>query len=329
MFKPALLLRQERKNLVELEYYGFIVLLNKEGKIRSLGDTKNYPFFHRSCAKPLQASLIKDFNTDIFYGLTQEEIAICCGSHAGEPVHIKVLKSILKKGGFNQDDLSCPTIPPLNNFENAKSFTQLHNNCSGKHSLMLLLCKQNGWNTKNYLDFEHPLQLKIREKIRSLCEQSQELPATLDGCMTPNYATSLEDLAKGFLNLYKTHPQLISAMKEYPYITGGKNRLDTHLMELSPQIAAKVGAGGLCAIVNTLTNESLVIKITDADMKARTIIALEALIQLNWVNINSINSIISNLLNTFFDKNIYTQTGVNVGEYCPCFDLAKQGFISA
>lgn len=319
MFKPSLLLQQKRSGFVELEYYGFIVFCGSDKKIKTIGETYHYPFFHRSCAKPLQASLIEDYETDKYFNLTDEEIALSCGSHTGEKIHTETLKSMLKKADLKESDLKCPIIAPLNNSEKLSTFSTLHNNCSGKHTLMLLLCRQNNWDIKHYLNINHPLQKKIYTKIKALCEVQGELPDTLDGCTAPNFATSLEELAIGFNNLCRTHLTVRNAMMKYPYMVGGRNRLDTHLMEIAPQICAKVGAGGLCSIVNTRTNESLVIKVIDADMKARTIIALEALIQLNWVNIKSINT---NLLDDYFDKNIYTETGIKVGEFVPCFDMS-------
>ncbi len=317
-FKPALLLQQKRSGYVETEHYGFIVHCNADKKISSIGKTNGYPFFHRSCAKPLQASLIDDYETIKHYNLTSEEIAVCCASHAGEKVHIEILKKLLKKGGFNESDMQCPAIAPLNNFENLKNFSKLHNNCSGKHILMLLLCKQNNWDIKTYLDKDHPLQKAVYKKIKDLCEEKEEMHFTLDGRMAPNWATSLVNLAVGFLNLIIQSSDITDAMKAHPYLIGGKDRLDTNLMLLSSDIVAKVGAQGLCTVANTGTRESLVIKLTDTNFKARATIALEILTQLNWINTNSIDS---KLLYDFFDYTTYTESGERVGAYSPCFDL--------
>ncbi len=315
-FHPDCLLVQKRAGIVELEFYGFILYLNRSGVKKRVGLDNNYPFFHRSCAKPLQASLIKDFKTDKFYDLTEKEIAVCCGSHTGESCHIEILKNLLAKADLREENLKCPVIPPLNNFDSLKKFSPLHNNCSGKHTLMLMICRQNGWDIEHYLSFEHPLQKNILLKLEALCFE-RNLKATLDGCTAPNWATSLEGLGKGFLELAAGHKFIVDAMRNNPYYVGGLNRLDTHIMQISDYITAKVGAGGLCVIVNTLTNEALVVKVMDADMKARTIIALEAVKQLNWINNDSIDS---NLLK-YFDSCIYTENGIKVGEYTPCFSL--------
>ncbi len=316
LFKPQCLLTECRAGLVELEFYGLILVCSIDGVKTSVGEDNGYPFFHRSCSKPLQASIVADFNTHNFYELSQAELAVCCGSHTGESCHIEVLKGLLEKADLKESDLKCPIIPPLNNFDDLKVFSPLHNNCSGKHVLMLMICRQNGWDIENYLSMEHPLQKYILSKLEFMCNEVG-LNSTVDGCGAPNWATSLFGLGFGFLNLVKMHSFLTDAMRMNPYFVGGENRLDTNLMRICDHIVAKVGAGGLCVAVNTLSNEALVLKVIDADMKARTIIALEAIRQLNWISNVSINS---NLLK-YFDSGVYTENGIKVGEYTPCFNF--------
>ena len=54
--EPELLLEYARDGLVDQEHYGFIVLADKKRAFDFTGDAKNYPFYLRSCAKPLQAN---------------------------------------------------------------------------------------------------------------------------------------------------------------------------------------------------------------------------------------------------------------------------------
>ena len=70
-----------RDGLVE-EFHDGIVLHYKEGNSRS------EPYYLRSCAKPLQASLLMDYGAD----LTEDEIALCCGSHSGEECHVEIAR---------------------------------------------------------------------------------------------------------------------------------------------------------------------------------------------------------------------------------------------
>ena len=83
MNRPLLLLRQTRENLTETEFYGFIVFCSAEKEIKAFPDPAGYPFFHRSCAKPLQAALADELGTIGYFNLTAEEIAICCACNSG------------------------------------------------------------------------------------------------------------------------------------------------------------------------------------------------------------------------------------------------------
>ena len=95
--RPEILVKYLRGTLVEEEHYGFRMLANKERVLEYSGETGHYPFYLRSCAKPLQASLLIDYGMDIKYDMSDEEIAICCASHAGEDVHLEVERNLLNK----------------------------------------------------------------------------------------------------------------------------------------------------------------------------------------------------------------------------------------
>ena len=51
-----------------------------------------HPFYLRSCAKPLQASLLIDYGAN----LSEEEFALICGSHAGEDCHVEIAEKLLR-----------------------------------------------------------------------------------------------------------------------------------------------------------------------------------------------------------------------------------------
>jgi len=128
-------------------------------------DNTETAYHLRSCAKPLQATLLIDNKVD----LTSEELALCCGSHAGEDCHIKVATKIMKKFKLNEKMLKCGIHGPLSkSMQNMMIIrgdepTPLHNNCSGKHLGFLALCQKNDWDYATYDDPNHPLQLAIKE----------------------------------------------------------------------------------------------------------------------------------------------------------------------
>ena len=270
-------------------------------QVGTVSDDKT-PYYLRSCAKPLQASLLIDNGID----LLPEELALCCGSHAGEDCHIEVARRILNKIGLDESYLKCGTHAPLSRTKQDKMLISgekagsIHNNCSGKHIGFLAICKKNGWDLDTYYEPEHPLQVAVKNKINELCEVTEEYPVTTDGCGVPILSMPLANMVKGFVNLNKNYPDIIKAIRQYPYIFGGENRTDTEIIQKTDNLIAKVGAGGLCVVLNTKTNEGFAVKINDCSYDARRIAVFETINKSGWENIE-------------YDNEIYTLHGKNVG----------------
>ena len=98
------------------------------------GDVNDYPYYLRSCAKPLQASLLVDYGLDEMFDLTSEEIALICASNAGEKCHTDIAERLLKKFGLDYDSLKCGMHKPLSRTRQDEMLitkepvTYLHNN---------------------------------------------------------------------------------------------------------------------------------------------------------------------------------------------------------
>ena len=256
-------------------------------------DNKHYaPYFLRSCAKPLQATLLVDNNID----LTPEELAFCCASHAGEDCHIKVATKLLKKFKIDASMLKCGIHAPLSRgmqnrmIVRGDSPTVLHNNCSGKHIGFLALCQKNEWSMHDYELPTHPLQIAVKERIYDLCGVTEEYPMTTDGCGVPIVSMPLKNLVQGFVRLLE-YPQILQAIKANPYIFGGENRTDTEIISKTDNLIAKVGAGGLCVVLNVQECNAFVVKIDDASMEARRFALLEIINRLGWGEIRYDNRI--------------------------------------
>ena len=282
-----------RDGLVE-EFHEGLYMLSSE-----LYETS--PYYLRSCAKPLQATLLIDYGID----LTSEELALCCGSHAGEECHIRIARQILEKFDIDESLLKCGVHAPLARSMQDKILlrgekpTAIHNNCSGKHIGFLVICKKKGWDMTTYDKPNHPLQIAIRDKINQMCEVEQSYPITTDGCGVPILSMPLKNMLIGYKNLLNYTP-IIQAIRNNPYFFGGENRLDTEIIEKTDNLIAKVGAGGLCIVFNIKTKEGFVVKINDCSMEARRITVLELINSLNWATIE-------------FDKTIKTLHGQVVG----------------
>lgn len=283
-----------RDGLVE-EFHEGLFMLSTE-----LYDT--IPYYLRSCAKPLQATLLIDYGID----LTEEELALCCGSHAGEECHIRVAKQILDKFEIDESYLKCGVHAPLARSMQDKMLLSgekaraIHNNCSGKHIGFLVICKTKGWDMETYDKPEHPLQIAIKNKINNMCEITLNYPVTTDGCGVPILSMPLKNMLIGYKNLLQ-YEKIINAIQKYPYIFGGENRLDTEIIEKTQGLIAKVGAGGLCIVFNVKEQVGFVVKINDCSMEARRFAVLEMINRLGWGNIE-------------FDKTIKTLHGQVIGE---------------
>ena len=98
-----------------------------------------------------------------------------------------------------------------------------------------------------------------------------------------------------------------------PILIGGKDRLDTEIIQNTNKIIAKVGACGLCVIVNLENEEAIVIKIADSNMEARKYAAFTALKK--WTEGNSVR------LNNITRGEIKTLDCDLIGEINSCFSL--------
>lgn len=291
--EPKLLVEYVRDGLVEQSHYGFIVLADKNRAFDFTGDSMDYPFYLRSCAKPLQASLIIDFGLDTHFDMTEEEIALCCASHAGEEIHVNTAVNFLRKIGLDESFLKCGLHKPISKKEqdklllSGKTENVFQNNCVGKHIMMLAICKMRNWDLASYDEPEHPLQIAIKEKIYELCHVTKKYPVTKDGCGVPIHSMPLKNMLHGYLNLFcnEKYEKITKAFRNNPYIIGGDNRLDTLIMQNSKNLVAKVGAGGLCIVVNLDEEEAFVVKICDCDMKARELVVTDTLKNLHWADI--------------------------------------------
>lgn len=297
--KPEILVKYIRDGLIEQEHFGYVLAANKDRVFDSKGESNGYPFFLRSCAKPLQASLLIDYGMDIRYDMSLKEIALCCASHAGETIHVETAKELLKKICLDESYLKCGFHKPISKtvkeqlLMNGQSESIYHNNCIGKHIMMLGLCKMNGWDLESYDEPEHQLQIEIKRKIYELCGVKKDYPVTKDGCGVPIHSMPLENMVKGYINLFCNlkYDKLTQAFGNYPYIIGGEDRTDTKVMQNSENLVAKVGAGGLCIVVNLELQEGLIVKISDCDMKARELVVLDSLKNMHWADIEADHTI--------------------------------------
>src|SRR5690606_26852340 len=127
--------------------------------------------YARSAIKPIQALPVVDDGALEQFAITQQELALCCASHSGEPRHVEAAASILRKIGLGEEALACGPHAPWHApsarllREQGQAPTRLHNNCSGKHAGMLALARVHGWPTAGYHRDDHPVQIRMLREL--------------------------------------------------------------------------------------------------------------------------------------------------------------------
>lgn len=297
-----------RGETVESVHAGHVCILDGEGNIvASVGDPSTVTYF-RSASKPLQLIPCITSGAADAFGFTEEEIALACGSHSGEPQHLRVAGQMLDKAGLSLDDLKCGVHAPFNEAESHRLIaagykpTQLHNNCSGKHAAMLAFAKHIGADLTAYDLPDNRIQKRILRCIADFTGVPEgDIAIGIDGCAAPNFAVSVRSMAMSFINLIapgrfpeptrEACLRIVRSMIAYPELIGGSIRLDTQLMQAaSGRIISKVGADGvwLCGVLpceKYPTGLGIALKIADGDdYRARPVLAVEILRRLGVLN---------------------------------------------
>lgn len=271
-------------------------VLDDSGRVLLQSDNPELQTFMRSAVKPFQAyPLVQSGAADAFH-LSAEELAVCCASHNSEDIHIEKVQEMQKRCGLSESDLRCGYHTPID--ENTAEeqlrrdvqFTQLHNNCSGKHTGMLLTCKHRDYPLKGYTKPDHPLQRDISQYLEQLIGRNNIFTG-VDGCSVPTFYLSVKELALLFQNLVdyedKHLGRIFNAMTTAPYMVAGRNRFDTTIMQVGEgAIVSKVGAEGLrgVGIRQNDNTYGVAVKVKDGAKRVSAPIVLEILRRLEILN---------------------------------------------
>ena len=265
-----------RGGLVESVHRGSVAVADSEGRIVfALGDLDT-PVFPRSSLKPIQAlPLIESGAADAF-GLGDEEIALACASHSGEPMHTDRVAAWLRRIGCLESDLACGAHPsryePVAErmIRAGERPTRIHNNCSGKHAGFLTVARHWDIATKGYERVDHPVQQAIAKVFSELAEVSGEIPYGIDGCAAPNFAVPLGAQAKAFAKLTASRGErVVRAMTTFPELVSGTGRTCAILMRSTGgRAAVKTGAEGFFAGIVPELGLGIAIKIEDGAGRA-------------------------------------------------------------
>lgn len=248
---PAVpLVRVVRSRFEEAVHLGSVAVADADGRLLAAAGEPEGVTFARSSMKPLQASVSLTLAGD---DLDDEEVAVMCASHNGEPPHLERVGSILRRAGLGFEVLRTPPSWPLDqtSASGVDGPRPEYHNCSGKHAGMLLASVRRGFDLETYRDHDHPLQAAMLDAVRAAAGEPRAVG--VDGCGVPVHALPLSSMAVLFARLMTPGvvpgaDRAVAAMRAAPYLVAGRDRLCTSLMEAIPGVVAKVGAEGLvCA----------------------------------------------------------------------------------
>src|SRR3989442_7139766 len=278
---------QVRGGVVEAWHDLHVGVVDGTGRLVAKVGDPDLVTYWRSAAKPFQAlPLVTDGAVDRF-GLTTEELALCCASHSSEPGQVAIVRDFLAKIECAERDLLCGPHPPLSErvaqdyATRGVRLTAVYSNCSGKHAGMLALARHHGWPPAFYTGLEHPVQQRcLAEVSRWTDVPAADVKIGVDGCGVVCFGMPLRNMALAYARLVRgarsavasdasaarsdvmqprtahgAHDQASAArigeaMLRYPELIAGEGRPCTDLMRAHPgRVIAKVGAEGVyCAL---------------------------------------------------------------------------------
>jgi len=267
----------ERGGLLESEHRVHAVVCDGVGEaLTGWGDPDRVTWM-RSAVKPFQAlPLVEDGVAEALH-LSDEELAVACASHNGEPRHLEPVASLLRKAGLTEEALECGAHPPMGKVaarglsRSGRDPRRIHNNCSGKHAGMLALATYHGWRTEGYRDPAHPVQLRmLAEMERWTGVPKDRIGTAVDGCGVVCFAVPLSAAARGLARFMAAGVRgegagrIVDAMVGNPFLAAGSGRLCTKIMEVTAgRILVKAGAEGVYLAASRDGARALALKVED------------------------------------------------------------------
>ena len=336
-----ILVEVRRGTIVESRHRGAIVVADPEGQIiASLGNDALVTST-RSTIKPIQAIPFITSGAADHFSIDERELAVVCASHEGEPIHTETVAGMLARAGLDESALRCGAHAPYNE-ETAKSleasgqpFNQLHNNCSGKHTGMLMTAVLRGLPVDDYVAAEHPVQREIISTFARLAGLEENLPIAIDGCAAPTFGVPLRSLALAFARLVGKWDEnsifsgaasrILAAMINHPEMVGGtKGRFDTELLRAGHgTLICKIGAEaaysvGVLPCEQFPRGAGIALKMEDGSYRGLGPTVVETLVQLGVLKEQELGQ-----LATFHQPSVKNRRGAAVGEVRAIFNLER------
>jgi L-asparaginase II len=325
-----------RGELVESRHHGAVAVVDAAGTVLlGVGEVES-PIFPRSAIKALQALLLVESGAAERFGLGQEELAIACASHAGEPEHVATVARMLARAGLDPDALECGVHWPSDQAashalaRSGRSATAVHNNCSGKHAGFLCAACALGIGHRGYVAPDHRVQQEVKARLEDFARlRIDDKHRAVDGCSVPTWAMPLSALALAFARFgtgkglspgrATAAARLRAACAAKPWHVAGTGRFVTEMMRrFGPRLLVKNGAEGVfCA---ALPDEGLGIALKCDDGAGRAAEVVTAAVIARFLPMNDAERA---FLAPFLRPTLRNWNGIAVGA------MAATGFVEA
>ena len=290
MTSAAPLVRVVRSGLEESVHLGHVAVCDADGHLVAYAGDPGRVVFARSSMKPLQGAVsLRAIDED----LPDPLIAVMCASHNGEPVHVRTVRALLRRGGLGVSALGCPPDYPLDRVSMATSGrpSRVTHNCSGKHAGMTVASAHAGWDVGGYLRPSHPLQRRVHRAVL-VGTGLDRVEIGTDGCGVPVHGMPLAAMATLFARLGRPErfgvlagqvARCTAAMRAEPYLVAGRGRSDTVIMSRVPGVVVKSGAEALHCAALIEPGLGVAVKILDGGERASAPALIRALALLGIV----------------------------------------------
>jgi L-asparaginase II len=281
-----------RGGTVESRHAVHAAIVASDGRLVGAAREPGTSTFWRSCAKPFQVMPLLESGGFDEVGWGDDELALACASHGGEPEHVSIAASMLSDLGLEEGDLACGPHEPLAARgaklvrESGVRPTRLHNNCSGKHAAMLARATTAGWATVGYERDGHPVQHGVLATVSHWAELPvAAIGRAVDGCGVVVFGLPLVNMAGAYARLAgavqrgdEIPRQIVHAMTSRPFLVGGTDRFDSVLIEETDgRVLAKVGAEGVHTVAALDLGLGIAVKAADGAQRAQYPAVLRAL----------------------------------------------------
>jgi L-asparaginase II len=306
MNSNPLLVEALRGGIVESAHRGAYAVVDADGRLHSAAGDIERPIFPRSAVKVLQALPLVESGAADRFGLSDEQLALACASHRGEPVHVATAAAMLARLGLDAGVLECGTHWPYRDVAQREMAARgerpsaLHNNCSGKHAGFVCLgCGMADERAagdrraflSGYVKPDHPVMREVTAALQATTGfRLDDAAVGTDGCSIPTYAIPLRHLAHAFARIATGHglrpghaaaaARLRAAVAKAPFMVAGSDCFDTRVMQrLGARVFCKVGAEGVYCAAFPEAGLGVAVKMDDGNTARACEVVMAALIE--------------------------------------------------